>query len=181
MCRITATTSIGTIPGRRLPALRSAGWVNFWWPSWVNLTWPRTHRKGATPAFGPSGADHHGKPVIIPGSMGAASYLLAGMGREDALASACHGAGRALSRAKATHVPKEVFAGAVAKLRVVGPIDPRAPQLARRRDILDKYEKRVMEEAPYAYKPVEPVIDSVEHANIARKVARLMPLCTVKG
>jgi tRNA-splicing ligase RtcB len=67
------------------------------------------------------------------------------------------------------------------KLRVVGPIDPRSPKLARRRDILDKYEKRVMEEAPYAYKPVEPVVESVEAAHVARKVARLFPLCTVKG
>ncbi|WP_394839436.1 RtcB family protein [Pendulispora rubella] len=139
------------------------------------------HRKGATPAPGPSGTDYHGKPVIIPGSMGAASFLLAGMGHADALESACHGAGRALSRAKTAHVPKDVFARELAKLRVVGPIDPRAPHLARRRDILDKYEKRVMEEAPYAYKAVEPVIDSVEAARIARKVARLLPLCTVKG
>ena len=52
---------------------------------------------------------------------------------------------------------------------------------SRRRDILQKYEKRVMEEAPYAYKDVEPVVDSVEAAGIAQKVARLWPLCTVKG
>ena len=57
----------------------------------------------------------------------------------------------------------------------------RAPAIARRLDILEKYEKRVMEEAPYAYKPVEPVVDSVADAGIARKVARLFPLCTVKG
>ena len=53
--------------------------------------------------------------------------------------------------------------------------------LRRRRDILDKYDKRVMEEAPGAYKPIEPVIDSVVDAGIARRVARLRPLCTVKG
>lgn len=139
------------------------------------------HRKGATPAHGPTGTDWLGKPVIIPGSMGAASYLLAGEGNGEALDSACHGAGRALSRGRAAHVPAAVFARAVEKLRVVGPIDPRSPALARRRDILQKYEKRVMEEAPYAYKPVEPVVDSVEGARIARKVARLWPVCTVKG
>lgn len=139
------------------------------------------HRKGATPAHGPSGTDWLGKPVIIPGSMGAASFLLAGEGSELALESACHGAGRALSRGRATHVSREVFTRAMEKLRVVGPIDPRSPKLARRRDILEKYEKRVMEEAPYAYKPVEPIIDSVEDAHVARKVARLFPLCTVKG
>jgi len=139
------------------------------------------HRKGATPAHGPTGADWLGKPVIIPGSMGASSYLLAGQGNEGALESACHGAGRALSRGRAAHVPKAVFAEAMEKLRVVGPIDPRSPLLSRRRDILQKYEKRVMEEAPYAYKDVEPVVDSVEAAGIAQKVARLWPLCTVKG
>ncbi len=139
------------------------------------------HRKGATPAHGPSGSEWLGKPVIIPGSMGAASYLLAGEGSAPALESACHGAGRALSRGRASHVSTEVFTRATEKLRVVGPIDPRSPQLARRRDIVAKYEKRLMEEAPYAYKPVEPVVDSVEEAGIARKVARLLPLCTVKG
>jgi len=139
------------------------------------------HRKGATPAEGPAPGGWIGAPVIIPGSMGAASYLLAGEGNEAALESACHGAGRALSRGRAAHVSRDAFAEATEKLRIVGPIDPRSPMLARRRDILDKYEKRVMEEAPYTYKPVEPVVDSVESGGVARKVARLMPLCTVKG
>ncbi len=139
------------------------------------------HRKGATPAHGPSDTDWLGKPVIIPGSMGASSYLLAGSGNQAALESACHGAGRALSRGRAAHASRERFVRATARLRVVGPIDPRSPALARRRDILEAYEKRVMEEAPYAYKAVEPVVDSVEEAGIARKVARLWPLCTVKG
>lgn len=74
-----------------------------------------------------------------------------------------------------------MFVRETARLRVVGPVDPRSPALARRRDILEKYERRVMEEAPYAYKAVEPVVDSVADAGIARKVARLFPLCTVKG
>jgi len=141
------------------------------------------HRKGATPAHGPNdeAGEWLGKPVIIPGSMGAASFLLAGEGEGSALSSACHGAGRALSRGRAAHVDRGVFDEAMAKLRVVGPIDPKDPVLARRRDIVEKYEKRVMEEAPYAYKAVEPVVDSVEDALIARKVARLFPLCTVKG
>lgn len=139
------------------------------------------HRKGATPAEGPTATDWLGKPVIIPGSMGAASYLLAGAGHEAALESACHGAGRALSRGRAARAPRDVFSRETASLRIVGPIDPRSPALARRRDILEKYEKRVMEEAPSAYKAVEPVVDSIEAAGIARKVARLLPLCTVKG
>ncbi|CAN5925479.1 RtcB family protein [soil metagenome] len=139
------------------------------------------HRKGATPAHGPTPTEWLGKPVIIPGSMGAASYLLAGAGLEAALESACHGAGRALSRGRAARTPRDVFVRETASLRIVGPIDPRSPALLRRRDILEKYEKRVMEEAPYAYKAVEPVVDSVEEAGIGRKVARLFPLCTVKG
>jgi tRNA-splicing ligase RtcB (3'-phosphate/5'-hydroxy nucleic acid ligase) len=139
------------------------------------------HRKGATPAPGPGAPDWLGRPVIIPGSMGAASYLLAGEGNEGALESACHGAGRAISRGRAARASPDVFARALAELRVVGPVDPRAPALALRRDIVEKYRKRMMEEAPYAYKAVEPVIESVEGARVARKVARLLPLCTVKG
>lgn len=139
------------------------------------------HRKGATPAEGPTPTGWLGKPVIIPGSMGAASYLLAGGGREAALESACHGAGRALSRGRAARAPRDVFTRETASLRIVGPVDPRSLALARRRDILEKYEQRIMEEAPYAYKAVEPVVDSIEAAGIARKVARLFPLCTVKG
>lgn len=139
------------------------------------------HRKGATPAHGPGALAWLGEPVIIPGSMGASSFLLAGSGHDAALESACHGAGRALSRGRASRAPREVFARHTASLRIVGPIDPRSPALARRRDILEKYERRVMEEAPYAYKDVEPVVESVEAAGIARKVARLFPLCTVKG
>ena len=111
--------------------------------------------------------------------MGAASYLLAGAGSDAALESARHGAG-GRSRAGAAHVPREVFVRETASLRVVGPIDPRAPPIARRRDLLAKYEKRVMEEAPYAYKAVEPVVDSVEEAG-SRARSPGSFLCTVKG
>ena len=139
------------------------------------------HRKGATPAHGPRETEWLGQPVIIPGSMGAASYLLRGEGSESALCSACHGAGRAMSRGRASHVSREVFDHAMARLRVVGPIDPRAPHIARRPDIVEKHRKRVMEEAPYAYKAITPVIDSMQGTGVATKVARLWPLCTVKG
>lgn len=139
------------------------------------------HRKGATPAGGRRPPDYLGQPVIIPGSMGAPSYLLAGDGMGEALESACHGAGRSLSRGRAVHVSPEIHRAETEKLRIVTPIDPDSPMLRRRKDILSKYEKRVMEEAPYAYKPIEPVIDSVVEAGIARRVARLLPLCTVKG
>jgi tRNA-splicing ligase RtcB len=157
-----------------------------------NLVWepdgaePRyLHRKGATPAPGPSGERgpfaFTGHPVIIPGSMGDASYVLAGAGHEGLLASACHGAGRSLTRGRSSHVDDARYRRAMEKLHVVTPLDPDAPDVRRRRDILAKYHQRMKEEAPYAYKPITPVVQSVEDAGIARRVARLWPLVTVKG
>lgn len=140
------------------------------------------HRKGATPAEGPSHSDQWiGKPVIIPGSMGSASYLLTGLGNEDALQSACHGAGRLMPRGEASHVSDAIFDHETESLRIVTSIDPKSPQMQMRKDILEKYKSRIKEEAPYAYKPITPVIESIEEASIARPIAKLMPLCTVKG
>jgi tRNA-splicing ligase RtcB len=154
-----------------------------------NLVWSQgdrfIHRKGATPAMAadPFASPFHytGHPVIIPGSMGASSYVLAGSGQESALCSACHGAGRALTRGRAAHVEDRAYRAAMERLRVVTPIDPEAPSVRSRRDILAKYHHRMKEEAPYAYKPITPVIRTIEDANIARSVARLWPLVTVKG
>jgi tRNA-splicing ligase RtcB len=157
-----------------------------------NLIWASpsgnafVHRKGACPAFGPepdtSGPFRYtGHPVIIPGSMGASSFVLAGAGADEALASACHGAGRSLSRGKTHGVDDEVYRSSVAPLKVVTPIDPAAPEVRLRRDILAKYHERLREEAPFAYKPITPVIDTVETAGIARRVARMWPLLTIKG
>ncbi len=140
------------------------------------------HRKGATPAEGPSqSSEWMGKPVIIPGSMGSASYLLTGLGNEDALSSACHGAGRLMPRGEASHVDDEVFDKETENLRLVTAVDPKSPQMQLRKDILKKYKARIKEEAPYAYKPITPVIESITEAGIARVVAKLIPLCTVKG
>lgn len=140
------------------------------------------HRKGATPAEGPTkSSDWIGKPVIIPGSMGSASYLLTGIGNEDALDSACHGAGRLISRGAASHVDDKFYDEQVESLRIVTAVDPKSPQMQMRKDILEKYKKRIKEEAPYAYKPITPVIDTVRDAKIARPVTKLFPLCTVKG
>jgi tRNA-splicing ligase RtcB len=144
------------------------------------------HRKGACPALGcePDGDGPFrftGHPVIIPGSMGSASYLMAGSGNGEALASACHGAGRALARGKARQVDAETYERAVGLLRVVTPIDPGAPSIRGRHDILEQYHDRLKEEAPYAYKPITPVIETVAAAGIARPVARLGPLLTIKG
>lgn len=155
-----------------------------------NLIWPLCndqylHRKGATPALGADGVStpfgYTGHPVIIPGSMGDASHLLAGLGHAESHQSACHGAGRALSRGRSAHVSESAYQNAVERLRIVNPIDPNAPEVRRRPDILEAYHHRLKEEAPYAYKPITPVIQSVQDAGIARSVAKLRPLLTVKG
>lgn len=113
--------------------------------------------------------------------MGDSSYLLAGNGNAAALCSACHGAGRSLTRGQARNIDADTFERTVAPLKVVTAIDPASPQMRLRRDILAKYQEHLKEEAPYAYKPITPVVETIEDADIARRVARLWPLMTVKG
>lgn len=133
------------------------------------------HRKGATRAFGPGHPDIPtalrpvGQPVLIGGSMGTASYILAGTTESETLAfsSACHGAGRAMSRRKATKI-----------WRGRSLID----ELAERGILIRSPSLRgVAEEAPGAYKDVSEVVEAADHAGLARKVARLEPLVCVKG
>ncbi len=133
------------------------------------------HRKGATRAFGPGSEDlpavyrATGQPVFVPGSMGTASFVLAGAtGSEGtSFGSCCHGAGRAMSRGEA----KRSKPGHVVRreLEAMG-IVVRCPS-----------NQELAEEAPSAYKDVEKVVDVVELAGIARKVARLRPLGVLKG
>jgi tRNA-splicing ligase RtcB len=133
------------------------------------------HRKGATRAFGPGHpempADYRavGQPVFIPGSMGTASYVLAGLGTSETRSwgSTCHGAGRSLSRT-------------AAKKRIGG--------AELRRELEDRgilvrcpSNKGLAEEAPFAYKDVERVVEVVERAGLARRIARLRPFGVVKG
>ncbi|MBI5461809.1 MAG: RtcB family protein [Gammaproteobacteria bacterium] len=133
------------------------------------------HRKGATRAFGPGHAElpaefaQVGQPVLIGGSMGTYSYVLAGMPTSEpqSFASACHGAGRAMSRHAATR-----------RLSGRQVVD----DLAARGILIRCVAQRgVAEEAPGAYKDVTVVVDAAEHAGLARKVARLEPLICVKG
>lgn len=133
------------------------------------------HRKGATRAFAPGHPDLPedlrplGQPVLIGGSMGTASFVLAGMqpDGERAFGSACHGAGRRMSRHEAT-------------------------RRWRGRDVSEEMERRgilvrsptargVAEEAPGAYKDVEAVVAAAEAGGLARRVARLEPLVCIKG
>ncbi len=133
------------------------------------------HRKGATRAFGPGHPDipeefrRIGQPVLIGGSMGTASYILAGTkeSEQHAFSSACHGAGRAMSRHKA----KKQWQGRqlIDELATEG-IVIRSPSL-----------RGVAEEAPGAYKDVSAVVDASDHSGLARKVARLKPLICIKG
>ncbi len=144
-----------------------------------NLVWSEgqrhLHRKGATPAecniADPSFPDGH--PVIVPGSMGDASYILKGCGSFASLCSAPHGAGRLTARS----VARRGSAAELETIRVVTKLD----LIRARRDIADEYRRDLLEEAPSQYKPVQPVIDTITDAGIATPVARLRPLLTIKG
>jgi len=133
------------------------------------------HRKGATRALGPGHPDLPealravGQPVLIGGSMGTGSYVLAGTTQSESLAysSACHGAGRAMSR----HQALKTWHG-----RAV------VDELAARGILVRSPSSRgVAEEAPLAYKDVGAVVDAAQTAGLSRKVARLAPLVCVKG
>jgi tRNA-splicing ligase RtcB len=133
------------------------------------------HRKGATRAFGPGHpalAAHLrplGQPVIIPGDMGRYSFLLLGTAgaMAETFGSTCHGAGRLMSRAQAKKMGRGL--DLVAELAGRGVV-VRAQSL-----------RGVAEEMPWAYKDVADVVDVVDRAGIARRVARLRPLVVVKG
>jgi len=133
------------------------------------------HRKGATRALGPGHPDlpeplrAAGQPVLVGGSMGSASYILAGSEQSEARAfsSACHGAGRAMSRHEAAR-----------KWRGRQVVDA----LADRGILIRSPSMRgVAEEAPGAYKDVTAVVDAAEAAGMASKVVRLEPLICIKG
>jgi len=132
------------------------------------------HRKGATRSFGPghpalpAAYRHTGQPVLIGGTMGTESYILAGTAESErrSFSSACHGAGRAMSRTQAAkHWRGETL---IEDLRARG-------ILIRTRSF-----RGVAEEAPGAYKDVRAVAEAAEHAQLARRVARLVPVICVK-
>ena len=151
-----------------------------------NLLWPGddgtvVHRKGATPAGGATDADVWGEPVIVPGSMGAPSHLLRGLGNVRSLASACHGAGRSIPRGSASRGGDAELDAFLAEFRVVTPLNYRDPSVAGRRDIIDAWRRDLKQEAPWAYKEVGSVVNSLRDAGVAAPVAELRPLLTVKG
>jgi len=133
------------------------------------------HRKGATRAFPPG---HHdlppiyqatGHPVLVPGSMGTASYVLVGTEQNLALTfgSTCHGAGRTMSRRAAARSARgEAVRGALRGQGI---------------RVWARSMRGLAEEAPTAYKDVSLVVDAVAGAGIARKVARVRPIAVIKG
>jgi len=133
------------------------------------------HRKGATRAFGPGSPvlpgvyRDIGQPVLVPGSMGTASWVL--LGTEGSMmqtfGSTCHGAGRTMSRSRAK---KQIWGGDLREALEARGIRVRAGSMPG-----------LAEEAPEAYKDVDRVISVVEGAGIAKKLARLKPVAVIKG
>ncbi|QGV76917.1 RtcB family protein [Streptomyces ficellus] len=137
---------------------------------------PRTlcvHRKGATRAFPPGHPELPedlravGQPVLIPGTMGTASYVLTGVPGGDAFHSTCHGAGRVMSRHQAA--------------RTTGGPQVRARLEADGIAVRPASSRGLAEEAPEAYKDVTAVVEAGQGAGLCRKVARLVPVGVVKG
>jgi len=132
------------------------------------------HRKGATRAFPPGHPEipekYHsvGQPVIIPGTMGTASYVLVGTEKsKDAFYTVCHGSGRAMSRHAAIKkfAPSELIKQLEQKGIIVKCQSP----------------KGLVEEAPQAYKNIDEIIETVEKAGLSQKIAKLVPLAVIKG
>lgn len=131
------------------------------------------HRKGATRALGPNSEElapvfrKTGQPVLVPGDMGRASYLMAGLGNPITWCSACHGAGRAKSRIQSMNAWKGKEA--IAHMRAQG-VRVKAHSY-----------RTIAEEMPDAYKDVNIVVNAVEEANLAKKIAKLRPFLVLKG
>lgn len=133
------------------------------------------HRKGATRAFGPNRVEvpqsyrSVGHPVLVPGTMGTASYVLVGteQAMEISLGSSCHGAGRRMSRIQAKkNVSGQNLAKELADLGII---------------IRCESDVGLAEEAPLAYKDVDSVVNILQNAGVAKKVVRLVPLAVIKG
>ncbi|MCD6115826.1 RtcB family protein [bacterium] len=133
------------------------------------------HRKGATRAFGPENPDipepyrNTGQPVLIPGDMGTASYVLAGTkcAEKESFGSTCHGAGRVMSRHAAVRAAKgrSIFK----EMEERGVV------------VQSRSRKTLAEESPEAYKDIDRVVNIVHNAGLSLKVARMRPLGVVKG
>lgn len=133
------------------------------------------HRKGATRSFGPGHPELPGRyrsvgqPVIVPGSMGTASYVAVGTADASAISfgSTCHGAGRMMSRKAAMkHMTGQQLKRKLEDQGIV---------------VRAQHVKHLSEEGPDAYKDVDEVIEVCDRLGLAKKVARLKPLAVIKG
>jgi len=142
------------------------------------------HRKGATRAFGPkrmAGTPFSGtgQPVLIPGSMGTSSYVLAGVDEnEDSLASVNHGAGRVMSRTQAAGKRKGKKGKPVKEAAIT---DDEFKRAMKGIVMICETPRSIKEEAPQAYKNIDAVIEAVVGAKLSRAVARMRPLAVLKG
>jgi tRNA-splicing ligase RtcB len=141
------------------------------------------HRKGATRAFDNARMkgtrfEHTGQPVLIPGSMGTASYLLSGIPKgSESLFSVNHGAGRMMSRTQAAGRRRRKGRGGGG-----GAIsDQRFEESMKGVYLVCEDRRSIKEEAPDAYKDIDEIIETVCGANLAKKVARMVPLAVLKG
>jgi tRNA-splicing ligase RtcB len=131
------------------------------------------HRKGATRAFGPGAEElsplykKTGQPVLVPGDMGRASHLMAGLGNTLTWCSACHGAGRAKSR--------------VQSLKSWQGRDTKDSMRKQGVHVMASSHRTIAEEMPDAYKDVDMVVQAVQEAKLANKVAKLIPHLVIKG
>ncbi len=131
------------------------------------------HRKGATRAFGPGRGDIPGdfrlvgQPVIIPGSMGTASYVMVGLGNPGSFESSCHGAGRVMSRGEA--------------MRRLGRVSIKGQLEVKGIRVRTANLRNLAQEAPQAYKDIDEVVRTVHESGISSPVARMVPLGVVKG
>ncbi len=131
------------------------------------------HRKGATRAFGPNNKELSplfqttGQPVLVPGDMARASHLMVGLGNTLTWCSSCHGAGRARSRVQSLKSWKE--RDLVEYMHSQGVL------------VMATSNRTIAEEMPDAYKDVDSVVEAVQEAKLAQKVARLKPALVIKG
>lgn len=131
------------------------------------------HRKGATRAYGPGASElsplyqKTGQPVLVPGDMGRASYLLVGEGNPITWCSSCHGAGRARSR--------------IQSMKNWKGRDPIKHMQSEGVEVMASSYRTIAEEMPDAYKNVDTVVQAVEEAGLAKMVARLKPHLVIKG
>ena len=131
------------------------------------------HRKGATRAFGPGSEELNpifrqtGQPVLVPGDMGRASHLMVGCGNPLTWSSSCHGAGRARSRVQSSKAWQNV--NLIEHMQEKGVL------------VMASSKRTISEEMPDAYKDVDTVTSAVEQANLAKRVARLVPGLVIKG